>query len=92
MAEVKIAGQSVQTLPPASADAQARLAEGYGKRPLSFEPNQGQVDARVRFLSRGRGYTLFLTSDEAVLQLNRTGQESRSPPTMPLEHWSSTRP
>ena len=37
--------------------------------PLSFELNQGQTDGRVKFLSRGGGYTLFLTGDEAVLHL-----------------------
>jgi hypothetical protein len=49
--------------------AQARLVETYGKLPLSFEANSGQTDAQVRFLSRGRGYTLFLIGDEAVLSL-----------------------
>src|SRR5260370_2313184 len=39
----------------------------YGKLPLSFEPNQGQTDARVKFLARVQGYTLFVTSTEAVL-------------------------
>ena len=43
-------------------------ANGYGKLPLSFEANQGQTDARVKFLSRGRDRTLFLTSTEAVLR------------------------
>ena len=38
--------------------------------PLSFEVNQGQSDAQVKFLSRGSGYSLFLTADEAVLVLN----------------------
>jgi hypothetical protein len=38
----------------------------YGKLPFSFEPNQGQTDARVKFLARASGYTLFVTSDEAV--------------------------
>jgi hypothetical protein len=51
-----------------------RLAEDYGKLPLSFEANQGQVDTRVKFLSRGRGYSLFLTEDEAVLKLERASQ------------------
>ncbi len=46
-----------------------KLAESYGKLPLSFEPNQGQTDSRVRFLSRGNGYSLFLTPTEAVLTL-----------------------
>src|SRR5438309_1419055 len=54
---------------------QQRLAENYGKVPLSFEANQGQTDPRVKFLSRGSGYTLFLTSDEAVLAL-RSRQSS----------------
>jgi hypothetical protein len=48
---------------------QGRILENYGKLPLSFEANQGQTDARVKFLSRGSGYTLFLTSDEAVFNL-----------------------
>jgi hypothetical protein len=42
------------------------------KLPLSFEANQGQTDARVKFLSRGPGYTLFLTGDEAVLGLRKS--------------------
>jgi YVTN family beta-propeller protein len=48
---------------------QARAVENYGKLPLSFEPNQGQTDPRVRFVARGSGYALFLTSNEAVLSL-----------------------
>jgi uncharacterized protein (TIGR03437 family) len=43
--------------------------EAYGKLPLSFEANQGQVDARVKFMARGDGYSLFLTANEAVLAL-----------------------
>ena len=48
---------------------QPQLVQSYGKLPLSFEPNQGQTDPQVKFLSRGRGYTLFLTPTEAVLAL-----------------------
>ena len=48
-----------------------RFEEAYGKLPLSFEANRGQTNAQVKFLSRGRGYTLFLTTDEAVLTLRR---------------------
>jgi hypothetical protein len=50
-----------------------KLVKGYGKLPLSFEANQGQTDARVRFLARGGGYALFLTGDEAVLSLRKPG-------------------
>jgi uncharacterized repeat protein (TIGR01451 family) len=41
----------------------------FGKVPLSFEANRGQTDARVDYLSRGKGYTLLLTRDQAVLRL-----------------------
>jgi hypothetical protein len=57
-----------------------RINEAYGRLPISFEANQGQSSEQVKFLSRGHGYTLFLTSREAVLALakpigRRTGQE-----------------
>lgn len=45
------------------------LNNSYASLPLSFEANRGQVDSQVRFISRGKGYTLFLTSAEAVLAL-----------------------
>src|SRR5205814_1626160 len=45
-----------------------KIGEVYGKLPLSFEANQGQTDSHVKFLTRGAGYGLFLTSAEAVLR------------------------
>ena len=41
----------------------------YGRLHPYFEANQGQTVPAVRFLSHGRGYTLFLTPSEAVLSL-----------------------
>jgi len=41
----------------------------YAKRPMAFEANRGQTDAQVKYLARGSGYTLFLTSREAVLRM-----------------------
>jgi Beta-propeller repeat/Abnormal spindle-like microcephaly-assoc'd, ASPM-SPD-2-Hydin/Cep192 domain 4 len=52
------------------------IARNYGSLPLSFEPNQGQTDPRVRFISRGQGYTLFLTGDQAVLALRKNSRQS----------------
>lgn len=46
-----------------------RIVENYGKLPLTFEANQGQTDSHVKFLSRGSGYALFLTGDEAVISM-----------------------
>lgn len=42
----------------------------YARLPLSFEENQGQSAREVRYLSRGSGYELFLTPQEAVVTLS----------------------
>jgi hypothetical protein len=55
-------------------DAKERVAQSYGRLPLSFEPNRGQTDARVKFLARGHGYRLFLTPREAVVDLDAASQ------------------
>src|SRR5208282_5187128 len=55
---------------PEPSGASPRLVGQYGQLPMAFEANQGQSDPRVRFLARGRGYELFLTADEAVLELS----------------------
>ena len=49
----------------------ARVSDAYGKLPLQFEINEGQSDARVKFMARGSGYNLFLTGAEAVLALSK---------------------
>ncbi|HEV8428910.1 MAG TPA: SBBP repeat-containing protein [Pyrinomonadaceae bacterium] len=53
------------------APAKARIAEHFGKLPLSFEVNKGQIDQPVKFLWHGKGYDLFLTSTEAVLRVQK---------------------
>src|SRR5438045_2863516 len=59
---------SASNSPEPRADALTKIGEVYGKLPLSFEANQGQTDSHVKFLTRGAGYGLFLTSAEAVLR------------------------
>src|SRR5437660_3053938 len=58
---------------PHSADAAlsnpAQIRAAFGHLPMSFEPNQGQSDSRVKFLARGNGYGLYLTPTEAALTL-----------------------
>src|SRR5438552_15906957 len=53
------------------AATRAQVSASYGKLRLSFEPNRGQMDARVNFLSRGQGYNLLLCPNEAVLDLRQ---------------------
>jgi len=56
---------------PVNASNRATVHTNYGKLPLSFEANQGQSDPQVKFLSRGQGYSLFLTDSAAVLVLTK---------------------
>ena len=63
--------------PDSGSAAQPRLVEAYGRLPMSFEINKGQTDTRVKFLSRGSGYSLFLTGNEAVLALRKGGRQSK---------------
>jgi len=44
----------------------------YGRLPLRFEANQGQTDDRVKFLAHAKGYTVFLTPNEAVLSVRQS--------------------
>ena len=54
------------------------VAALYAHLPLSFEINQGQADSAVKYLAHGRGYTLWLTADQAVLVLRSSAQRSTS--------------
>jgi uncharacterized protein DUF11/beta-propeller repeat-containing protein len=64
--------------PNAHAQDRREILATYGHLPLIFEPNQGQTDAKVKFLSHGRGYGLYLTDQEAVLALQHFVGSSRN--------------
>jgi hypothetical protein len=67
-------------LSPPTKIASPAVAANYGKLPLSFEANQGQADSRVKFISHGTGYSLFLTGTAAVLQLTKPDPSKRDDP------------
>jgi hypothetical protein len=70
----------------------ARLVNFYGRLPLSFEANRGQTDPQVKFVSRGQGYTLFLThSGEAVLALRKPTPQRDPLKPAALESMPATR-
>lgn len=50
----------------------------FGQVPLSFEANQGQTSASVRYLAKGSGYGVFFTSTGTVLKLQRKGVAGES--------------
>jgi len=52
--------------------ALAKAKSALAKMPLSFEPNRGQTDPRVQYLTRGPGYIVYFTQDETVMSLTDT--------------------
>jgi len=74
-------GSPVSNSAPHRSASAVEVLETYGQLPLSFEPNQGQFDAQVKFISRGAGYSLFLTPTEAVLVLRKPAVQEREDPT-----------
>jgi hypothetical protein len=65
-----------KSTPANAADVKLSVSENYGKLPLSFESNVGQSGKAVKFLSRGNGYTMFLTATEAVFSLRQTKEKN----------------
>ena len=51
------------------ASAQAPALKNLARMPQSFEPNRGQAEPSVDFVSHGPGYTLSLIANSANLQL-----------------------
>ena len=49
----------------------SKVAASLINLPLSFEPNEGQAGPNTKFVSRGKGYSLSLHQDEAVLSLGK---------------------
>jgi Beta-propeller repeat len=59
----------------------ARVKESYSKIPMSFVANHGQADKKVKFTSRGSGYSLALTPTTFTLavadQRSRNNEEPK---------------
>ncbi len=57
-----LAANTIPTAKPAISDY---------RRPLSFEPNQGQTDKQIDFVAHGAEYSLFLSGPDVVFLLRR---------------------
>lgn len=55
--------------PEPALPSRLRVAESYGKLPLSFIANQGQTDAQVLYYLRGKGGTIYFTPQAIVFDL-----------------------
>jgi PKD domain-containing protein/all-beta uncharacterized protein/beta-propeller repeat-containing protein/S-layer family protein len=68
---VELAGQTDAGIRSLSGIERSQVSQSFNQQPLRFEANLGQTDAEVKFLARGPGFSLFLTSTEAVLSLRK---------------------
>ena len=57
---------------------EAKVQETYGKLPLYFIQNDGQVDKKVKFYEKGNGHATYFTKEGIYLSLH-SGQPSDSP-------------
>lgn len=57
--------------PPTSRHDLAKLKESYAKLPLSFVANDGQADKKIKFTSRGSGYSLALAPTTFTVAASR---------------------
>lgn len=73
-AEVPAAMQSSGPGPEQRGQVRASLSA----LPLAFEENQGQTDPQVKYMARGNGYTVFLTSNDTVFALNSSAPGARA--------------
>jgi len=53
-----------------SASQRSQVLSAFAQMPLSFEPNRGQVNSRVKFLSRRSNFTIYLSSDGVTLSIH----------------------
>src|SRR5262245_26513969 len=71
---------------------QAKVEATYGQVPLAFEANQGQADKKVKFLSHGSAYSLFLSSTEAVFQWQHGFRKEKPPTSLAMAKRSESMP
>jgi photosystem II stability/assembly factor-like uncharacterized protein len=76
------AGSPSTSLAKPDQSTQAQVSDAYGRLPLSFEVNQGQLAPDVKFASHGRHQALYLTQTASLLEFRtprRTGRDDASP-------------
>ena len=66
-----------------TANPKNALSLNYGNIPLAFEPNRGQGEPDVRYLSHARGLSLFMRDhDTTVVALTDAGSPQRTSPAV----------
>lgn len=57
--------------------APQKVAAAYGRLPIAFEPNQGQLPGTVNFLARTNGFGMLLSAGESTLLLRQRSDDAR---------------
>jgi hypothetical protein len=63
------AGAASRSPARSAAVARATMGQAYGKLPQRFEANRGQTRSRAKFISRGKGFAVFLEESGAEIHL-----------------------
>ncbi|HEX2912658.1 MAG TPA: SBBP repeat-containing protein [Chloroflexia bacterium] len=78
--------------PLSNGTALQKVKQTYGRLPLAFEPNLGQINSQALYLSRGSGYSLFLAEDAAVIGLKKAGTDGQSRANLVRMKWLGSNP
>lgn len=65
-------------LTPADNETRSRAAENFGKLPLNFVENRGQMDKRVAYYVQGRDKTVYFTNQGLTFALNGSTEAENS--------------
>ena len=57
---------------PVDEQARTKLLDSYGKLPLTFIENRGQIDRRVKLYEKGSGHSTFFTEKGVFLTLTKS--------------------
>ncbi len=69
--------------PDVKSSVLVKMDPGFGKIPLYFIPNQGQVDEKVRFYAKTPAYTLWMTKEGLVFDSVKKVEDA---PPAPSKH------
>ena len=70
--------RSPQGISPAHNDQNMKMDADYGKMPLYFIPNQGQMDARVAYYLQGKDKTIYFTSEGLTYVLSERSADEKA--------------
>lgn len=77
------AGAASKSPARSAAIARSTIDHVYGRLPQRFEANRGQTRSPAKFISRGRGFAVFLKETEAAIHL-RNESAARGPKSVTL--------